>query len=73
MKYNKFQDIELSALGFGCMRLPLKSKFGSREAEYAIDQDAVNDLFDYAIAHGVNYFDTSRRYCRGFSEEINAS
>ena len=60
----------VSLLGFGCMRLPLKSKFGSREAEYAIDQEAVNDLFDYAIAHGVNYFDTSRRYCRGFSEEF---
>ena len=28
----------------------------------------VNDLVDYAIAHGVNYFDTSPAYCRGKSE-----
>ena len=33
-----------------------------------IDQDAVNELVDYAIAHGVNYFDTSPVYCQGFSE-----
>lgn len=24
-----------------------------------IDQDAVNDLIDYALAHGINYFDTA--------------
>ena len=30
-----------------------------------IDQDAVNELVDYAIAHGVNYFDTSPVYCQG--------
>jgi predicted aldo/keto reductase-like oxidoreductase len=28
----------------------------------------VNQLVDYAIAHGVNYFDTSPAYCRGMSE-----
>lgn len=28
----------------------------------------VNELVDYAIAHGVNYFDTSPAYCRGKSE-----
>ena len=34
-----------------------------------IDQDAVNGLIDYAIAHGVNYFDTSPAYVQGFSEK----
>lgn len=29
-----------------------------------IDQEAVNDLIDYAIAHGVNYFDTSPPMCK---------
>lgn len=34
-----------------------------------IDQDAVNELVDYAIAHGVNYFDTSPMYVQGWSEK----
>ena len=33
-----------------------------------IDQETVNRLVDTAIAHGVNYFDTSPAYCKGFSE-----
>ena len=33
-----------------------------------IDQETVNALVDTAIAHGVNYFDTSPAYCKGFSE-----
>lgn len=59
---------KVSLLGFGCMRFPLKSKSKAEEAQYEIDQEAVNEMFDYAIDHGVNYFDTSGRYCRGFSE-----
>ena len=34
-----------------------------------IDQDAVNELVDYALAHGVNYFDTSPVYVQGWSEK----
>ena len=34
-----------------------------------VDQDAVNKLVDYALAHGVNYFDTAPPYCQGQSEE----
>ena len=34
-----------------------------------IDQEAVNELVDYALAHGVNYFDTSPVYVRGLSEK----
>nr|WP_165041100.1 aldo/keto reductase [Dysgonomonas sp. ZJ709] len=57
---------KVSLLGFGCMRWPMKaSPDGSGEV---IDQDAVNDLIDYAIAHGVNYFDTAPPYVRGLSE-----
>lgn len=56
----------VSLLGYGCMRWPLKPVPGSDGN--VIDQDAVNELVDYAIAHGVNYFDTSPVYCQGFSE-----
>ena len=48
------------------MRWPLKPAPDSDGN--VIDQDAVNELVDYAIAHGVNYFDTSPVYCQGFSE-----
>ena len=54
----------VSLLGYGCMRWPLKpAPDGKGEV---IDQDAVNGLIDYAIAHGVNYFDTSPAYVQGF-------
>ena len=50
----------VSLLGYGMMRLPLKRG--------DVDQEAVNDLVDYALEHGVNYFDTSPMYCKGQSE-----
>ncbi|MDE5760466.1 MAG: aldo/keto reductase, partial [Bacteroides sp.] len=50
-----------------CMRWPtIPAKDGEGEM---IDQDAVNELVDYAIAHGVNYFDTSPVYVQGWSEK----
>lgn len=56
---------KVSLLGYGCMRWPTRK--GDRGNE--IDQEAVNELVDYAIAHGVNYFDTSPVYCQGLSEK----
>jgi len=56
---------KVSILGYGCMRWPTLP--GEDEK---IDQDAVNRLVDYAIEHGVNYFDTSPVYCQGESERI---
>ena len=47
-------------LGLGCMRFP--SKDGH------LDQEAVNEMIDYAIAHGINYFDSAPLY--GESEEV---
>ncbi|MDE5637577.1 MAG: aldo/keto reductase, partial [Alistipes sp.] len=55
----------VSLLGYGCMRLP-EVQEGENKGE--IDQEQVNRLVDYAIEHGVNYFDTSPAYCKGFSE-----
>ena len=46
---------KISLLGFGMMRLP-------------DSQDEVNRLVDYAIAHGVNYFDTAPMYKGGHNE-----
>lgn len=61
----------VSLLGYGMMRLPVAGtdKASARELDDApIDQDMVNRQVDYAIEHGVNYFDTSPAYCQGMSE-----
>jgi predicted aldo/keto reductase-like oxidoreductase len=58
----------VSLLGYGCMRLPRRPKADTRDGADEIDQEAVNASVDYALAHGVNYFDTSPRYCKGQSE-----
>ena len=57
----------VSLLGYGCMRWPTRQKADGSGEE--IDQETVNELVDYAIAHGVNYFDTAPVYVRGMSEQ----
>ncbi|MCH5319280.1 MAG: aldo/keto reductase [Paramuribaculum sp.] len=59
---------KVSILGYGCMRLPTVDAQSARESESDIDQDAVNRSVDAALKAGVNYFDTSPAYCKGFSE-----
>ena len=58
---------KVSILGYGCMRLPTIEKEG-KEGGDEIDQEMVNRQVDYALAHGLNYFDTSPAYCKGRSE-----
>ena len=65
MIYRDFQGKKLSALGFGTMRLPIK---GGNYSD--IDEAAAKEMFDYAIAHGVNYFDTAWGYHDGESENV---
>ena len=65
MIYKKFKDIELSALGMGAMRLPVVN---GNDAE--IDKKAANEMVDYAIEHGINYFDTAWGYHNGNSEIV---
>ncbi len=60
---------QVSILGYGMMRLPTIEKSEGEEVNKdEIDQEAVNRLVDYALEHGVNYFDTSPAYCKGRSE-----
>ena len=60
---------KVSILAYGMMRLPSEERGSAREnADAPIDQEQVNRLVDYAIEHGVNYFDTSPMYCQGMSE-----
>ncbi len=60
---------KVSILGYGCMRWPDTGGESGRDgAAPELDQEAINELVDYAIAHGVNYFDTSPAYCKGRSE-----
>jgi len=63
---NQITGDKVSLLGYGCMRFPLRQKPDGSGEE--VDQDIVNELVDYAIAHGVNYFDTAPVYIRGWSE-----
>lgn len=65
-RINPHTNDRVSLLGYGCMRWPLRQKSDGSGEE--VDQDAVNELVDYAIAHGVNYFDTAPVYVRGWSE-----
>ena len=65
---NPKTDDNISLLGYGMMRLPTKDGNAARESKAEIDQDMVNRQVDYAIEHGVNYFDTSPAYCQGLSE-----
>lgn len=63
MQYRDFKDLKLSALGMGCMRLPVKNGcYGE------VDQDETQKMVSYAVAHGVNYFDTAYGYHDGHSE-----
>ena len=50
------------------MRLPTIAKSSARDSDDEIDQEMVNRLTDYAIEHGVNYFDTAYPYHNGQSE-----
>lgn len=60
---------KVSILGYGMMRLPVNGGGTARENPNAeIDQEMVNKQVDYALEHGVNYFDTSPAYCQGLSE-----
>ena len=65
MIYKQFQDMQLSALGMGAMRLPVIEGDDSR-----IDESAALKMVDYAMSSGVNYYDTAWGYHSGNSELV---
>ena len=63
MEYKDFLGEKVSRLGFGAMRFPCLENG-------AIDEVQVQKMIDYAMAHGVNYFDTAYPYHGGMSEIV---
>ena len=63
MLHKEFQGVKLSALGMGCMRLPVLDGDDAR-----VDQSAVDAMTDCAMEQGVNYYDTAWGYHSGNSE-----
>ena len=68
MIYRNFQDMKLSALGMGAMRLPVIDGDDSR-----IDVETAEKMIDYAMSQGINYYDTAWGYHNGNSEIVVGS
>ena len=65
MIYKEFQDLKLSALGMGAMRLPVLDGDNSK-----VDETAVAEMVAYAMEQGINYYDTAWGYHDGQSELV---
>ena len=65
MIYRDFQDLKLSNLGFGAMRLPVIDGDDAR-----IDEAAALRMVDEAMAAGINYYDTAWGYHAENSETV---
>ncbi|MBP1727142.1 MAG: Aldo/keto reductase, partial [Deltaproteobacteria bacterium] len=73
MLYRKLGNTrDVSVLGFGCMRLPLKQGLEKASDVFdgtkPIDEDQATAMIHHAIEQGVNYFDTAYPYHGGQSE-----
>jgi predicted aldo/keto reductase-like oxidoreductase len=65
MLYRKFQDLYISALGFGLMRLPYLD-----DNRNQLNMTKVREMVHYAMEHGINYYDTAYNYHDGQSERV---
>ncbi|MBO5254105.1 MAG: aldo/keto reductase [Clostridia bacterium] len=67
MQYRKFGNtgVQISALGFGCMRLP---EIEQPDGKFIVDQEKTDAMLRHAYDLGVNYFDTALFYCHENSE-----
>ena len=63
MIYSDFQELKLSNLGLGMMRLPVKE-------DGLIDEEETAKMIEYALANGINYYDTAWGYHNGESENV---
>lgn len=57
------EQVSPSLLGFGCMRFPLLE-------DGTIDKERTEQMLDYAMAHGVTYYDTAYTYINKTSEKF---
>ncbi len=67
MQYRPFgkTGVQISALGFGCMRLP---EIQQEDGTWTVDQEKTDAMLRHAYDLGVNYFDTALFYCHENSE-----
>ena len=65
MVYRDFQDLRLSGLGFGAMRLPVIDGDDGN-----IDREKTYEMIDKAMSGGINYYDTAWGYHNGQSEIV---
>ena len=75
MLYRKLgkTGLDVSALGFGCMRLPIvngSSAVDIFDPNKPIDEEAAGEMIRHAIENGINYFDTAYPYHGGNSETL---
>ncbi|HPR33424.1 MAG TPA: aldo/keto reductase [Prolixibacteraceae bacterium] len=68
MEYKKFgkTGVEISSLGFGCMRFPMRKVNGKD----VVDEEKTIEMLVRAYKLGVNYFDTAWFYNNGLSEGV---
>ena len=65
MDYREIAGVKVSALGMGNMRLPTVDGQENR-----IEREKAQEIIDYAMSHGINYYDTAYRYHGGESERF---
>lgn len=66
MEMKGYKNISLSRLGMGNMRLPLREDLEGKP----IDREKAQEIIDYAMAKGINYYDTAYVYNGGDSEKF---
>ena len=65
MLYKEYQDLKLSALGLGAMRLPVVDGDDAK-----IDEEKTAEMVACAMEKGINYYDTAWGYHDGNSELV---